>query len=205
MSRAGPATAVHSAWGGTGAFRGHVLARGDPSSLPGLLQGSQSRARPPKICLARGGEHTEPGRRCCHLRPGALGWHPAPRGVPYLEHLLLGGVVGVGQAVPSLSVLAGDEVPSLLGAAVRGDGLGGGEPSGPEPVGSVISQHDEELWESPMVMASPRASRRVPRSWRAPEPAGGAGFPVFLHPEGGCGAAALTEEQPGPRAHHGLP
>lgn len=160
LSRAGPATAVHSAWGGTGAFRGHVLARGDPSSLPGLLQGSQSRARPPKICLARGGEHREPGRRCCHLRPGALGWLPAPRGVPYLEHLLLGGVVGVGQAVPSLSVLAGDEVPSLLGAAVRGDGLGGGEPSGPEPVGSVISQHDEELWESPMVMASPRASGR---------------------------------------------
>lgn len=102
----------------------------------------------------------QPGRRGWHLRPGALGWLPAPGGVPYLQHLLLSGVLGVGQAVPSLPVLAGDEFPSLLGAALRGDGLAGGEPSGPEPVGSVIAQHDEELWESPVVTASPRVSRR---------------------------------------------
>lgn len=85
--------------------------------------------------------------------PGTL---QAPRGGPYLEHFLLGGVVGMGQAVPPVPVLAGDEVPSLLCAGVWVESLGGGEAGSPESVGSVIAQHDEELGESPTVRASSR-------------------------------------------------
>lgn len=72
----------------------------------------------------------------------------------------------MGQAVPTLSVLAGDEVPSLLGTGIWVEGLGGGDMSGPKPVGSVISQHDEELQESPTVMASTRASQEEQDAWR---------------------------------------
>lgn len=64
----------------------------------------------------------------------------------------------MGQAVPSLSVLARDEVPSLLGTGIRVEGLSSREVSCPKPICSVISEHDEELQESPMVMVSTRAS-----------------------------------------------
>lgn len=67
--------------------------------------------------------------------------------------------MGMGQAVPSLSVLAGDEVMSLLGAGIWVESFSGREVSRPKPVGSIVSQHNEELQESPMIMASTRASR----------------------------------------------
>lgn len=64
--------------------------------------------------------------------------------------------MGMGQAVPPVPVLAGDEVPSLLSAGIRVESLGGGEAGSPKSVGSVIAQHDEELRESPTVRASSR-------------------------------------------------
>jgi len=65
----------------------------------------------------------------------------------------------MGQAVPSLAVLAGDEAPSLLSTGIGVEGLSSGEAGGPKPVGSVISKHNEELQESVMVMVSTRVSQ----------------------------------------------
>lgn len=88
----------------------------------------------------------------------------------------------MGQAVPTLSVLAGDEVPSLLGAGIRVEGFGGREVGGPKPVGSVISQHNEELQEESHGHGEHQGQP------------GGAGCLVSLHPRGDRGAAALPGE-----------
>lgn len=83
LSRAGPATAVHSAWDDTGACRDHVPAHGDPqpAARGARRQPKQSTASylSPQKCLAQGCRCTQPSRRCWHLRHRALGWFPAPQ------------------------------------------------------------------------------------------------------------------------------
>lgn len=122
---------------------------------------------------------------------------PAPRGGPYLEQVLLSGVVGMGQAVPSLPVLAVDKVPSLLSTGIWVESLGGGKASSPKPVGSVISQHDEKLQESPTVTVSTRASREEQGAWcpcitqGAAAPSGEAAWPL---------STVCQPQRPAPRA-----
>lgn len=70
----------------------------------------------------------------------------------------------MGQAVPPISVLAGDEVPSLLSAGIWVENLCGRDAGSPKSVGSVIAQHNEELWERPEVSSRQSRIPSIPAS-----------------------------------------
>lgn len=68
------------------------------------------------------------------------------------------------QAVPPIPVLAGDEVPSLLSAGIWVEDLCGRDAGSPKSVGSVIAQHNEELWERPVISSRQSRIPSIPAS-----------------------------------------
>lgn len=73
----------------------------------------------------------------------------------------------MGQAVPPIPVLAGDEVPSLLSAGIWMEDFCGRDVGSPKSVGSVIAQHNEELWERPAISSRQSRIPSIPASQRS--------------------------------------